>query len=843
MIKKTPKRKFRVYISFFVFLLILAIVGPMLQMQTRNLLVAYMEKGSALQAKALAEQFSNKVSTEFVALNNAADMITGQNQNYKGKDFLSKYITKDAYGVDAGILNIYGHAELGNTYSSNVFSGLKQSYHGNCAISFDRNQGLLFTVPLMKDNLVTGVLYKHYSADALRQFFSVRCYNGDGKIIVLNGNNEIIIPSHAGRSRDVAFLDEQVVSNTLVKVRRQLQNQDCAGKYVKTSEGPYFLFASPAVDTDYTVAGYATMKSVSGGITRIEDMVSWVFGLLMVLFVILIIYLFTAEEKAEESDQLRIAKQEADQANRAKSDFLANMSHEIRTPINTVLGMDEMILRETDNPAILEYAHNIQNSGTALLSLINDILDFSKIEAGKLELVPIEYETADMISDLVNMVKERARQKGLEFHVDVDETIPCRLYGDENRLKQCILNMLTNAVKYTHEGSVTLSITSQIIWSQETCLKIHVKDTGIGIRQEEIPKLFAPFERIDEKRNRNIEGTGLGMNITMRLLSLMDSQLEVESEYGKGSDFSFTVLQNIVNMDPIGDFTSRFHEKAREKREYVEQFHAPDASVLVVDDTQMNLEVIKGLLKKTKIAITTCASGYEALDILKKKAFDLILMDHRMPGMDGVETFHAMKEEKNHYDPSVPCIILTANAIAGAKEEYLKEGFTDYLSKPVVGEELENMLLKYLPAEKVEEAGVVEEEAAEEVDVTTDEGFLTAMEERGLDTAEAMKYCGATELYREMVSMYAAAIDEKAKRIRTFLEEKDYSNYVVEVHSLKSSSKTIGLGELSQRAKELELAGKNGEYQVIEEKTEAVLKAYESTYDLLEPFILASEES
>jgi CheY-like chemotaxis protein/HPt (histidine-containing phosphotransfer) domain-containing protein len=323
----------------------------------------------------------------------------------------------------------------------------------------------------------------------------------------------------------------------------------------------------------------------------------------------------------------------------------------------------------------------------------------------------------------------------------------------------------------------------------------------------------------------------------------MDSQLEVESEYGKGSDFSFTVINNIVNMEPIGDFTSRFHEKAREKREYVERFHAPVASVLVVDDTQMNLEVIKGLLKKTKIAITTCASGYEALDLLKKKSFDLILMDHRMPGMDGVETFQAMKEEKNHYDPSVPCIILTANAIAGAKEEYLKEGFTDYLSKPVVGEELENMLLKYLPAEKVEEAGAVEEEAAEEVDVTTDEDFLTAMEERGLDTAEAMKYCGVTELYRQMVSMYAAAIYEKAKRIRTFLEEKDYSNYVVEVHSLKSSSKTIGLGELSQRAKELELAGKNGEYQVIEEKTEAVLKAYESTYDLLEPFILASEES
>ncbi|MBQ5430063.1 MAG: response regulator [Lachnospiraceae bacterium] len=846
MIRKLRKRKYRVYASFFVFLLILVLVDLLLQRQTHNLLLAYMEKDSGFQAKVLAEQFSNKVTYEFKSLQNAAESVSDLEEAKLSDAFFRDYITDDAYGVDAGILNIYGRAKWGNTYSNETFSGLKQSNHGNNASSYNSQEGLLFSVPVMRQDLVTGVLYKHYTSDVLRQFFGVSCYNGEGKIMILNGNNEIVIPSHVGKARDEAFLSNEVVANTLTKVRRQLQTQDSAGKFVKTADGGYFVFAAAAPDTEYTVAGYAPLKAVSGGITRIEDMVSWVFGLLMVLFIILIIYLFMAEEKAEESDQLRVAKQEADLANRAKSDFLANMSHEIRTPINTVLGMDEMILRETDNPVILEYAHNIQNSGSALLSLINDILDFSKIEAGKLELVPVEYETADMIWDLVSMVRERATKKGLEFKVEIDESVPSRLYGDENRLKQCILNMLTNAVKYTHEGSITLSIQSHMIWARETCLLIHVKDTGIGIRQEEIHKLFAPFERIDEKRNRNIEGTGLGMNITMRLLSMMDSQLEVASDYGKGSDFSFSVIQGIRSNEPIGDFTVRFHEKAREKKEYVETFHAPDAEILVVDDTEMNLEVIKGLLKNTRVGITTCASGYETLELLKERSFDLILMDHRMPGMDGIETFHAMKEQKNRYRVTCPCIILTANAIAGAREEYIREGFTDYLSKPVVGEELENMLKKYLPQEKVQEVSLEESKAKEtassendEEEKTVepgDEEFLQGLSELGLDTEEAMKYCGVTELYRQILSIYVGGIFEKKERICNFLETEQYENYIVEVHSLKSSSKTIGLMELSERARELEMAGKKGDHRLLQEKTAGVLEEYESWYERLKPF-------
>lgn len=843
MINILRKRKYRVYVSFFIFLMILFCVDLLMQRQTRNLLLSYMEKDSAFQAKVLAEQFSNKVTTEFKSLTNAAEIISRGEDSFDSDTFFTDFVTDDAYGVDAGVMNIYGQSIWGKSYSYDVFPGLKQSNHGNNASSYDSQEGLLLSVPIMKNDRVTGVLYKHYSVDVLRQFFGVSCYNGEGKILILNGKNEIVIPSHVGKTRDSVFFSEEVVSNALVKIGRKLQSRDSAAKYVKTSEGGFFIFGAAATDTEYTVAGYAPIKAVSGGITRIEHMVSWVFGLLMVLFIILIIYLFMAEEKAEESDQLRVAKQAADQANRAKSDFLANMSHEIRTPINTVLGMDEMILRETDNPVILEYAHNIQNSGSALLSLINDILDFSKIEAGKLELVPVEYETADMIWDLVSMIKERAEQKGLEFVTEIDEGIPSRLYGDENRLKQCVLNMLTNAVKYTHKGSVTLAIHSQVIWAGETALSIHVRDTGIGIREEEIHKLFAPFERIDEKRNRNIEGTGLGMNITMRLLDMMDSKLEVASDYGRGSDFSFSVLQGIKDPQPIGDFTVRFHEKAREKKEYVESFHAPDANILVVDDTRMNLEVIKGLLKNTRVQITTASSGYETLELLKKRAFDLILMDHRMPGMDGIETFHAMKDENNCYRRETPCIILTANAIAGAREEYMKEGFTDYLSKPVVGEELEEMLRKYLPGEKVlpvtkERTGSSGEGASEEKIPETGESFLRELEELGLDTKEAMKYCEVTELYRQILSIYVTGIPDKEERIRGFLNARDYENYIVEVHSLKSSSRTIGLTELSAKARELEMAGKRGDYTFLEEKTEEVLQEFRGQYDRLKKFVI-----
>ncbi|MCR5772039.1 MAG: hybrid sensor histidine kinase/response regulator, partial [Butyrivibrio sp.] len=306
-------------------------------------------------------------------------------------------------------------------------------------------------------------------------------------------------------------------------------------------------------------------------------------------------------DKLKEDQKLQTELEVAQKSSEAKSSFLSNMSHEIRTPINAILGMNEMILRQDNDPEILEYAMNIKSAGNSLLSIINDILDFSKIEAGKMDILPVNYNLSSMINDLVNMISVRAEGKGLDINVNVDENIPDQLEGDEVRIKQCVTNILTNAVKYTEKGSVTMEVTYKEADDDNISLRFTVSDTGIGIKEEDLNKLFSPFERIEETRNRTIEGTGLGMSIVKKLLAMMDTKLEVKSVYGEGSEFSFEIIQKVVNREAIGDFKKRYKEYIKGLKKYHEKYHAPDAKVLVVDDTPMNLTVVKGLLKATRI--------------------------------------------------------------------------------------------------------------------------------------------------------------------------------------------------------------------------------------------------
>ena len=401
-------------------------------------------------------------------------------------------------------------------------------------------------------------------------------------------------------------------------------------------------------------------------------------------------------------EELQEQKEIADHANAAKSRFLANMSHEIRTPINAVLGMDEMILRESREKEIRSYAENIMSAGKTLLSLINDILDLSKVEEGKMEIIPVQYELSSLLNDLENMIRDRAAKKGLVFQNEVCEEIPHLLFGDEIRIRQCVINLLTNAVKYTEAGSVTMKVTFEKKDEKHILLGFSVEDTGMGMKKEDLEKLFAPFQRIEEKRNRSIEGTGLGMSIVRQLLSLMDSELTVESEYGKGSVFTFSVEQEVVKWEEIGDYSKRFREVNSESGAYQELFHAPDAKILVVDDTEMNLTVIQSLLKKTQIHIDTAGSGKEALALASKDSYDAVFIDHMMPDMDGIETLQHLREIAENRE--TPAVALTANAVSGAREMYLSAGFTDYLSKPVDGEKLEKMLYDLLPKEKLKKA-------------------------------------------------------------------------------------------------------------------------------------------
>ena len=401
-------------------------------------------------------------------------------------------------------------------------------------------------------------------------------------------------------------------------------------------------------------------------------------------------------------EELEKQKEIADNANEAKSRFLANMSHEIRTPINAVLGFDEMILRETKEKSIRTYATDIMSAGRTLLSLINDILDLSKVEAGKMELIPVQYELSSLINDLNNMIKDRAAKKGLKFIVDVNAHIPHLLIGDEIRIRQCVMNILTNAVKYTEKGSVTMHVDFTEVKEDEICLIFSVEDTGIGMKQEDMEKLFSPYKRIEEKRNRLVEGTGLGMGITRGLLELMGSNLNVQSEYGKGTTVSFAVSQEVVSRDEIGDYVHRLDEANNGETVYRELFHAPNARILVVDDTEVNLTVIQNLLKKTKVCIDIALSGKDAIALANSNEYDVAFIDHMMPDMDGIETLMAFRNtEKNR---KTPAVALTANAILGARQMYLDAGFTDYLSKPVDGMKLERMLLGLLPKEKMEKS-------------------------------------------------------------------------------------------------------------------------------------------
>ncbi len=531
------------------------------------------------------------------------------------------------------------------------------------------------------------------------------------------------------------------------------------------------------------------------------------------------------------------AKEKADEANQAKSSFLANMSHEIRTPINAVLGMDEMILRNSHEDEILGYAQDIQTAGRTLLALINEILDFSKVEEGKMEIIPTQYELGSLINDLVNMVRDKVDKKGLKLEVEVDEGTPHKLFGDEIRIKQCMLNLLNNAVKYTEKGRVKLGVGFRKKDDKSIYLEVIISDTGIGMKQEDMEALFAPFARIEEKRNRTIEGTGLGMSITKRLLELMGTSLSVDSVYGKGSTFSFAVEQKVLSDESIGSFAENFRRENREvrKQEYKALFYAPLAHVLVIDDTETNLIVFKGLLRETGVQIDEASSGKQALMLTEKKDYDVIFIDHMMPEMDGLETLDEMKKQKN-YDKSVH-IALTANAISGAREEYLAAGFDDYLSKPIDGTLLEVLLKKYIPESKQvtqdSYSGKQSSNKTAQKEIEIPEWLYDVP---GLDVDEGIKNCGGKESFMNVITTFHDTADQKNREIVGFYMTKDWNNYTVRVHALKSSARIIGAMKLSKLAEQLEAAGKSEDIDFLTSHTDAALGMFEMLDSRLKKF-------
>ncbi len=569
------------------------------------------------------------------------------------------------------------------------------------------------------------------------------------------------------------------------------------------------------------------------------------FFLFIITAFVMIQYHRSVLDQMDYAAQLRRARDEAERANRAKGDFLAEMSHEIRTPINAVLGMNEMIRRESERGeketaddagrdafrSIYSCASNIENAGSSLLSIINDILDFSKIEAGRMTLVENDYELRTLLQDLSSTVLFRAREKGLAYRIDADPDLPNGLYGDKVRIRQIITNLLTNAVKYTDRGEIRLEVRGsrkEDPAGSSLLLQVTVRDTGIGIRQEDIPSIFTKFQRVDLDRNSTVEGTGLGLAITRRFLDMMSGTISVQSTYGEGSVFTVCLPQRIVSDEPLGDIRPENLRAGQAGNRQYETFRAPDARILAVDDSRMNLAVVSGLLKKTDVQIDTARQGQEALDLMKRRKYDLILMDQRMPGMDGTEALRLLREMEDSPSREAPVVCLTADAIIGAKERYTAQGFTDYLAKPVSSEMLEKTLLRYLPNEKVlyRKPDAAKERKSAGMDPARADRYAL-LRRAGIDPEQGLIYCREDEdLYLTLLGEFAASAGEKQQEMQAFLDAGDWENYGILVHSLKSAAATIGAPALSAKAAALEKAAKETQADVIRLNHPDLLESY-----------------
>ena len=622
--------------------------------------------------------------------------------------------------------------------------------------------------------------------------------------------------------------------------------------------GSFYSAYSPVFDSTGKVVGIVVVDFSSewfDGQLAAQTR-SMVFGYVVILLFSLlfagVLSFLIVKPYVKAQGELLEEKFRAESANNAKSDFLANMSHEIRTPINAVLGMNEMIIRE-DNRALdvtesdpmlvqeaLEninvYAGDVKKAGHNLLAIVNDILDFSKIEAGRMELVEAPYQLSSLINDINNMILFKAQDKGLKFTVEVDPSLPDELSGDEVRVRQILTNLLNNAVKYTDKGSVSLKLRGKKQEDNTLLLTIVVWDTGIGIKPEDKEQLFNKFERLEMERNSTVEGTGLGLAITQNLIGLMGGNIEVESEYGKGSIFTVNIPQKIVSDSPMGDFQTRLKDNTPGNKPYKESFRAPEAIILFVDDTRINLTVAVNLLKNTKMKIDTATSGEEAVTMASKTRYDVIFMDQRMPGMNGTEAFHKIQETENGLSKDVPVICLTADAVIGAKERYLSEGFADYLTKPIDNFALEKLLMKYLPEDKVE---LVNEEITEisEDESTVEEAFAV-LRSVGIEPRAGLKYCqDDVFFYRAVLAEYAYGELEKAHNLQKSYEAENWHDYSIYIHSLKSSSKMIGASALSVRAAKLEAAANIADTGTIRTEHDTMMEEYEVLSAVIRSFV------
>lgn len=714
--KKNASKLFLVFLAGAVILLMLLIVYVTMDRSKRE---------QAYQASdLLIDQVRNVIDANEKKEQSLTDSLK---ENYTSKAKAVAYVIDNIPETEYDIAEQIRLAKLMSideihlfTEKGEIYSGTVPAYYG---YTFDSGEQMAYFKPMLENKALSMCQDVTPNTAESKPMMYAICWNDKGTRMIQigieprrlieemqsNAISEVVnnIPAYEGVNILVADTETgEILGATINRhVGKKLSSLGIDTNNLSSEEVTHF---KANVDHKSSYCAVQAVENYFIVVVQEKEEVNKEMPLTMLL---IFVYLLIAEisiavvikRMSDRRERAIAISERAVAANEAKSSFLSNMSHEIRTPINAILGMNEMILRESTEASTLTYSQNIKTAGNTLLGIVNDILDFSKIEEGKMNIVPVDYDLSVTLKDLVNMIRIKLDAKNLKLILDFDENTPTLLHGDEIRIKQIITNILTNSAKYTERGSVNFRVAYEKIPSEpdSVMLTVSVRDTGIGIKPADMDKLFSKFDRIEENRNRNIEGTGLGMSITKELLEMMGSSLHVSSIYGAGSVFSFSIKQTVVSWEPLGDFEKIQKKTKEEVKEYKQKFEAPEANILVVDDNNMNLLVFTRLLKQTKVKIDTAGSGDEAINMIFKKKYDVIFLDHMMPEKDGVQVLRELKEGPVNPNSETPYICLTANAINGARDEYIKIGFDDYLAKPVNPEELEKMLFDHLPKEKI----------------------------------------------------------------------------------------------------------------------------------------------